>query len=105
MKLNVENIFLVLIFIFMLILPFFTEIHRPVLYYLGSVTLIIVAIYKMLNVVKYEKKFYKRWHVARQQNYRTRIALESFRWFIYILLITTGVSIVLCKLSCSGRSG
>lgn len=85
MKIAWGDMTVIALIIGIVVYPIFGEVNNPILYYIITFSVIGWASYQRINKDKYEKKFYQKWHLARQQNYWLRVFYEACEIFIYIL--------------------
>lgn len=71
----------------LLLLPFLGEIYYKTLYYIGTILLIPIVISKIIWNEKFEKKFYMRWHKAREQGFKVNVARESVKGFVFMIVV------------------
>lgn len=63
----------------LLLVPLFTNIYYPIWYYIGLLCLIALGIYREVAYKRYEKKFYQKWHIARQRGFAFHMIWQSAR--------------------------
>lgn len=77
---------MVISFVILLALPFLGKIYYKTLWYVGTILLIPVTVYKIVWNEKYEQEFYYRWHKAREQGFKINVAREGVKGFALMIL-------------------
>lgn len=80
-------IVLLISYLILFALPFLGEIYYKPLYYFGIILLIPITFHKIIWVEKQEKKFYLRWHKAREQGFKINVARESIKGFALMIAV------------------
>ncbi|MTI66967.1 MAG: hypothetical protein FH753_10250 [Firmicutes bacterium] len=81
-----KGFILLILFIILLSIPFFSDIYYISFYYLGSICLITFLILRIAWEEKKDKQFLKRWHNARKQGFKLNVFRESIKAFVLMTL-------------------
>ncbi|WP_066638591.1 hypothetical protein [Desulfolucanica intricata] len=85
---KVKRLVAVLILLTVLLaLPIFEDVYHTTLYYAGAIILIPITIFRIVWDEKFEHRFYRRWHKAREQGYWVNVFREGLRSFVHIILV------------------
>lgn len=69
-------------------MPIVVEPYYKLLYYIGTIIVILVMIYNLMHDEETEQKFYRNWRVINKQKAWKKILRETGRFFIIILATT-----------------
>ncbi|WP_066639247.1 hypothetical protein [Desulfolucanica intricata] len=85
---KVKRLVAVLILLAVLLaLPIFEDVYHTTFYYAGAIILIPITIFRIVWDEKFEHRFYRRWHKAREQGYWVNVFREGLRSFVRIILV------------------
>ena len=89
MKLTKKNIVGLICFTYILVLPFWRDIHNPFLYSILSIGLLVLVVFRIHSETRHEESFFQKWHIARQRCYWVRLSLGTLKWVLFNTLLIT----------------
>ncbi|MDD4766105.1 MAG: hypothetical protein PHF87_00780 [Desulfotomaculaceae bacterium] len=73
----------------LLALPTLVKVHYAALYYAVIILLIPITIYRIVFEEKFEKRFYQRWHKAREQGFWINVVREGLRTLVFMVVVVS----------------